>query len=443
MNDHGLEVLASFGRALVARATVLNISTAVLLAGAVVLDRLLARSTRAGWRVALYLPVALRVVLPLDWTIASKGAGLGAVVAPVMKVESGVAAAVGASTIHVLAAAAYIVVVALLAVRAVVARLRLARALSSARPFEAALPCPIVEHAELGPMVVGLLSPRIVLPRRLLAAGSEDALRSVLAHESAHVRRRDGWLAVAMDVLAIVAWPVVPVWIAIARVRRLVELACDEAAVAGSTASERRRYGHALLDVAAWRAFELADHTAEAGALSFGSPLRDRIEALTWRRRWPSTAQALVLGAALAILAACGSTATGVVGGSDDPSGYGYEFVPDAPAKAASAGGHPAALENQHGRLPAEVIQVVVRKHFESYRACYEAGRARDPRLAGIVNVEYVIGEDGATRDAKNSGSTLPDAEVVACVVDVFGTVRYPPPEGGIVSVVYPIAFEP
>jgi hypothetical protein len=39
--------------------------------------------------------------------------------------------------------------------------------------------------------------------------------------------------------------------------------------------------------------------------------------------------------------------------------------------------------------------------------------------------------------------SDLPDAAVVKCVVDGFRKLQFPKPEGGIVTVVYPIVFNP
>src|SRR5690348_15672317 len=61
--------LESFGRTLVERFAALNVWTAALLGAALVLDRVLARRTRASWRIALYAPVALRIMLPLDWAL--------------------------------------------------------------------------------------------------------------------------------------------------------------------------------------------------------------------------------------------------------------------------------------------------------------------------------------------------------------------------------------
>jgi hypothetical protein len=37
----------------------------------------------------------------------------------------------------------------------------------------------------------------------------------------------------------------------------------------------------------------------------------------------------------------------------------------------------------------------------------------------------------------------MPDAQVRACVAKVFEKLVFPPPEGGIVTVTYPIMFSP
>ena len=44
---------------------------------------------------------------------------------------------------------------------------------------------------------------------------------------------------------------------------------------------------------------------------------------------------------------------------------------------------------------------------------------------------------------ASDGGSELPDQGVVSCVVRGFGNLSFPQPEGGIVTVVYPIIFNP
>lgn len=94
-------------------------------------------------------------------------------------------------------------------------------------------------------------------------------------------------------------------------------------------------------------------------------------------------------------------------------------------------------------RLPPAVINGIVRKNFGLFRICYEAGLSKTPRLGGLVQVRFVIDESGATTKAEDFGSDLPDPEVVACIVRNYSKLSFPPPEGGSVTIVYPIHFSP
>lgn len=95
------------------------------------------------------------------------------------------------------------------------------------------------------------------------------------------------------------------------------------------------------------------------------------------------------------------------------------------------------------GRLPPEQIQRIVRGNFAALRACYELGLKRDPALRGRVNVRFVIGREGRVSQVSDSGSEMPDREVLRCVLEGFEGLEFPRPEGGIVTVVYPILFSP
>jgi len=95
------------------------------------------------------------------------------------------------------------------------------------------------------------------------------------------------------------------------------------------------------------------------------------------------------------------------------------------------------------GRLPPEVIQRIVRQNFGRFRRCYDAGLARDPELQGIVEVHFTIDQAGETKQISERGSTLKDAEVKKCVTDAFTGLSFPQPEGGVVTVTYPIQLEP
>lgn len=95
------------------------------------------------------------------------------------------------------------------------------------------------------------------------------------------------------------------------------------------------------------------------------------------------------------------------------------------------------------GRLPAEVIRRVVRQNHARFRHCYEQGLLTNPSLSGRVGVRFVIGADGAVANVANVGSDLPDPRVLGCVTRAFYDIGFPKPEGGIVTVVYPIVFQP
>ena len=95
------------------------------------------------------------------------------------------------------------------------------------------------------------------------------------------------------------------------------------------------------------------------------------------------------------------------------------------------------------GRLPPEVIQRIVRQNYGRFRMCYEQGLAKNPNLEGRVAVRFVIGRDGSVSNVSNGGSDIPDSGVVQCVIRAYYGLSFPQPEGGIVTVVYPIMFSP
>jgi hypothetical protein len=98
---------------------------------------------------------------------------------------------------------------------------------------------------------------------------------------------------------------------------------------------------------------------------------------------------------------------------------------------------------SSNGRLPAEVIQRIVRQNFGRFRLCYEAGLRNNPGLTGRVATTFVIGRDGAVNQSSDAGSDLPDQNVVACVVRSFNALSFPPPDGGVATVTYPIILTP
>jgi hypothetical protein len=95
------------------------------------------------------------------------------------------------------------------------------------------------------------------------------------------------------------------------------------------------------------------------------------------------------------------------------------------------------------GRLAPELIQATIRRSYDGFRKCYQSALARDPDIEGRVVARFVIARDGTVSNATNDGSTFPDPDTITCMLDGFRKLRFPAPEGGIVTVVYPIVFTP
>jgi Zn-dependent protease with chaperone function len=119
------------------------------------------------------------------------------------------------------------------------------------------------------------LAREICVPVRALRELPHDELRALLAHEAAHVVRRDtAWLAIAATVRALGWWQPLNL-VAAARLRLAMELCCDERAAAEP--HERAALARCLITVAEWSVEECPGFAAMA---SRGSALRRRLETL-------------------------------------------------------------------------------------------------------------------------------------------------------------------
>lgn len=92
------------------------------------------------------------------------------------------------------------------------------------------------------------------------------------------------------------------------------------------------------------------------------------------------------------------------------------------------------------GELPREVIQKTIRDNFGRFRACYAEELRKDPKLAGRLDVRFVIGRDGAVVNVMVIASTLPKM-VADCAAKAFYQLQFPPPRGGDVVVSYPLVL--
>jgi beta-lactamase regulating signal transducer with metallopeptidase domain len=124
---------------------------------------------------------------------------------------------------------------------------------------------------DVGPAVVGIFRPRILLPSWALALEG-DARALMLEHEAEHVRANDPVL-IAIAAWAVALFPWNPaVWLIVRRLRVAIEIDCDRRVLSRRTAHVRE-YGMLLLTVSA----------RSASALRFGASLAEPRRSLEQR----------------------------------------------------------------------------------------------------------------------------------------------------------------
>lgn len=98
----------------------------------------------------------------------------------------------------------------------------------------------------VSPFILGIIKPKIFIPFNM-----DDETRSyVIAHENAHLRRRDHWIKPLGFLILAVYWFNPLVWIAYILLCRDIEAACDEKVVSQMDGETRKEYASALLECA-------------------------------------------------------------------------------------------------------------------------------------------------------------------------------------------------
>jgi beta-lactamase regulating signal transducer with metallopeptidase domain len=251
-----------------------------------------------------------------------------------------------------------------------------------------------VSDALSAPAVFGIRAPTVLLP----AEASEwprGRLDAVMAHEGAHVRRRDGAAELVVQLACALHWFNPLVRAAATVLRRDRELACDELVVGGGF--DPRCYAAALVEVARRaRPMRPSPLLAMSAMPELERRVRRLLEARIGKRGGKTARIALIGPPVLLFLAAAAFSApaagvlapgsvqprNGLLTGLDDPRSerLPFDYASAAPAAAAlPAAGRDAAaigaLQAELGRVP-DGYGDLVRE-----RAIWTLSQVRDGRL--------------------------------------------------------------
>ena len=330
--------------------TLLNMSIAAgwLIIAAVLLRPLLKRSPRAI-KCVIWALVGIRLVCPLtlesalslipsaetispdilystEPEIHSGISALNSAVNPAVSEVLAPDAAASATPAQVIAFAASVVWLAGMAallVYAAVSSLRLHRRVKTAVRLRENL---YQSENISSPFILGAFRPRVYIPFGL--DGRE--LDCVIAHETAHIRRRDHLWKPLGFLLLTVYWFNPLIWLAYCLLCRDIELACDERVIKNFTAEEKKTYSATLL------AFSTPRRMISACPLAFGEiGAGERIKSVLNYKK-PALWIILAAGTAVAVLAVCFLTNPKTEPSAEDltPFGYSYrvtEILYDAP----------------------------------------------------------------------------------------------------------------
>jgi beta-lactamase regulating signal transducer with metallopeptidase domain len=156
--------------------------------------------------------------------------------------------------------------------------------LQNAQPLAVDSDLPVfTSPACITPLTLGLFRPVILLPPDLAASLTTAQLRQVLAHESAHLRRKDPLIALTQRIVAAVFWPSPLVHLLNRDLSKAREEVCDNHALA-VTADSSAAYAATLLKIATAHG-TLARQLAALPLLQRNWSLRDRVAGLLNQRR--------------------------------------------------------------------------------------------------------------------------------------------------------------
>jgi beta-lactamase regulating signal transducer with metallopeptidase domain len=109
-------------------------------------------------------------------------------------------------------------------------------------------PVALVETDQIEtPALLGVIRPRILLPRGFLSRFTPEEVKLVFFHELGHLKRADLFVGWITALVLLLHWFNPIVWYAYRRMKADRELACDSVALGYLGEDENRLYGHTLL----------------------------------------------------------------------------------------------------------------------------------------------------------------------------------------------------
>jgi TonB family protein len=286
----------------------------------------------------------------------------------------------------------------------------------------------LLTDSQVMPCVVGLRRATLVLPRRAAEQLKLSELRSIFAHEAAHMRRWDVARTVLQRVAVLIFFFYPLLWLVLRQLNRSAELACDELVLDSEIPAET--YAAALAKTLRLGLFPHHLPALGGGGSSFVSERLERIRqpgrTIGMLRHKIAVVAGFFTIAALSVLPLA---KVDVATANTPVSPAGTESITPAP----SAAQDPVRISEREEVQEPEVIHKVDPAYPDE---------ARRAGLQGEVVVEVIIDEEGLVEEAKVVAA-VEDAPVLGkAAVDAIRQWKFTPAEidGAAVKVISTIS---
>ncbi|NKI19941.1 M56 family metallopeptidase [Paenibacillus dendritiformis] len=237
-----------------------------------------------------------------------------------------------------------------------------------------------------GPAIVGFRKPAIVVSPSLLVTLREHQLRCILAHEFAHIQRRDVAVNWTMHILLILHWFNPMLWLAVHKARQDQEMACD-ACVLNRMSSEPnlqhiKTYGHTIIHVL--EHFHWSGKRHQPGLAGLSATHKQMKKRLLMIKRFHKKSYHLsILG--MAIIVALGSVTLvnakgNDVGAAPSPASSGIGLMTAAAKPKAESEGEKLEKEEI-----ARINELLKKNPFDNY-VTYSSFQPKGGRVWGYMN---------------------------------------------------------
>ncbi|MCY6959770.1 M56 family metallopeptidase [Clostridium brassicae] len=99
------------------------------------------------------------------------------------------------------------------------------------------------------PAILGLKNPIILIPKGLLSKVTKKDLRNILLHELCHYKRKDIIILYLAKIICVLYWFNPLIWYTMGKLKKTLELSCDEMVLSYINAEEKLSYGYTIINL--------------------------------------------------------------------------------------------------------------------------------------------------------------------------------------------------